>query len=439
MQTPEQKANLASVGQGLNSVGALDFVAAWYLKAGQLLEQHPNTRVAFVSTNSITQGEQVAILWAELVNRYDLDILFAHRTFKWNNEARGNAAVYCIIVGLARQGAPGARQLFDYATPTAAPQRRQVAHINPYLIDAPTVFIPNRSRPLSPNVPPMIWGNKPSDGGHLILSAEERAELLAAEPGAAPWIRQYAGGDDLINNKVRYCLWLRDISPSELRALPGVLARVEAVRQMRATSKAPSTQKKAATPTLFVQIAQPDSDYLAIPEVSSERRRYIPVAFLSKEIIASNTVQLVPNATPYFFGMLTSEMHMTWMRQICGRLKSDFRYSNSLVYNNYPFPLSPTPAQTAAVEAAAEAVLAARARFPQESLAALYDPRLMPPALAQAHAALDRAVDKCYRPAPFATELSRLEHLFGLYQQLSAPLLEAGPAKKRRQPPGGRP
>ena len=417
LQTAEQKADLASVGQGLRSVGALDFVAAWYLKAGQLLQSFPSVRVAFVSTNSIVQGEQVAILWGELVNRYDLDILFAHRSFKWNNEARGNAAVFCVIVGLARRGGSGLRPLFDYPTPNALPQRREVGHINPYLVDAPTVFIPNRTRPLSPGVPPMIWGNKPSDGGHLILSEAERSELLAFEPGSAPWVRRYVGGDDLINNKVRYCLWLPGISPGELRSMPRLMARVEAVRQMRASSKAPSTQKKAATPTLFVQISQPETDYLAIPEVSSERRRYIPVAFLSKEIIASNTVQLVPNATPYFFGMLMSEMHMAWMRQVCGRLKSDFRYSNSLVYNNFPFPPAPTSNQVGAVEAAAQAVLVARAQYPDETLAVLYDPRLMPPNLAQAHAALDRAVDRCYRPQPFANELARVEFLFGLYQQ----------------------
>jgi len=322
--------------------------------------------------------------------------------------------------------------LFDYDKPSAEPFRRVVSHINPYLVDAPTVFVGNRSKPLSPDVPPMLWGNKPSDGGNLILSVEEKEALVAAEPEAANWLRRYVGGDDLINNKERYCLWLPGIGPSQLRAMPQVLARVEEVRKMRQASKAPSTQKKAATPTLFVQISQPDTDYLAVPEVSSERRRYIPIAFLGKEIIASNKIQMVPDATPYLFGLLTSEMHMTWMRYTCGRLKSDFSYSNSLVYNNYPFPPTPTEAQQQAVAAAAEAVLAARAAFPGESLAALYDPTTMPPALARAHAALDRAVDRCYRPQPFATELARLEFLFGLYQQLSAPVLGAAPKAKAK-------
>jgi hypothetical protein len=429
MQTTAQKADVAAAGQGLGSVGALDFVAGWYLKAAQYLQNTP-AQVAFVSTNSIMQGEQVAILWGELVNRYGLDILFAHRTFKWSNEARSNAAVYCIIVGLARSGTSGPRQLFDYDKPTAEPLRRIVSHINPYLVDAPTVFVANRSKPLSPNIPPMLWGNKPSDGGNLILSAEEKKALVDAEPEAAQWLRRYVGGDDLINKKERYCLWLPGISPSQLRAMPQVLARVEEVRKMRASSKAPSTQKKAATPTLFVQISQSNTDYLAVPEVSSERRQYIPVAFLDKEVIASNTVQMVPNATPYLFGLITSAMHMTWMRQVCGRLKSDFRYSNSLVYNNFPFPPAPTEGQQHVVAAAAEAVLAARASFPTESLAALYDPGTMPPALARAHQALDRAVDRCYRPQPFATELARLEFLFGLYQQLSVPVL--GTPKKAR-------
>ncbi|NVO84036.1 class I SAM-dependent DNA methyltransferase, partial [Hymenobacter terrestris] len=348
MQTTEQKAAVAAVGNNLKAVGALDFVAAWYLKAAQYTQQHP-AQVAFVSTNSIVQGEQVAILWGEMVNRYNVDILFAHRTFKWSNEARGNAAVFCVIIGFAQAGKSGPRLLFDYEKPTAEPLRRVVSHINPYLVDAPTVFVGNRTRPLSPDVPPMVWGNKPTDGGNLIMLPEEKAELLAAEPGAAPWVRRYVGGDDLINNKERYCLWLKDISPGQLRALPQVLARVEAVRQTRLASKAPSTRKKADSPTLFVQIAQPATDYLAVPEVSSERRKYIPIAFLPKETIASNTIQVVPNATPYLFGLLTSDMHMAWMRQVCGRLKSDFRYSNSLVYNNFPFPPNPTAGQRAAV------------------------------------------------------------------------------------------
>ena len=427
--TAEQRTDLLAVaGSRTKGLGVLDFVGAWYLKAGQYLQQHSDTQAAFVSTNSITQGEQVALLWGEMLNHYRVHIQFAHRTFKWSNEARGNAGVYCVIIGFSKSE-DGPRTLFDYITPTADPHKLVVKNINPYLVDAPTVIVASRTEPISPR-PAMRWGSQPRDGGNFIMTAEERDELIAAEPGAAKWVRPYMGGQELISGVTRYCLWLLDITPSELRSLPRVWARVKGVQKMREESKAVSTQRLAAEPTRFAQIAQPDTDYLAVPEVSSERRRYIPIAFLGKEVIASNKLQLVPNATPYLFGLLTSEMHMTWMRYTCGRLESRFSYSNSLVYNNYPFPPAPTQAQQQAVAVAAEAVLAARASFPTESLASLYDPGTMPAALARAHQALDRAVDRCYRPQPFATELARLEFLFGLYQQLSTPVLSA-PKKAR--------
>ncbi len=432
MQTAAQKADVAAVGQGLGSVGALDFVAGWYLKAGQYLEQFP-AQVAFVSTNSIVQGEQVAILWAELINRYKLDILFAHRTFKWSNEARGNAAVFCIIVGMARAGTTGPRVLFDYDKPTAEPFRRVVSHINPYLVDAPTVFVGNRSKPLSSDVPPMLWGNKPTDGGFLILSTDEKNELINSEPSALDFVRPYVGAHDFLNGEERWCLWLVNVTPSLLKSMPNVLRRIEGVRLMRSASKKAATVKLAQYSQLFAEIRQPDSSYLLVPLHTSENRKYIPLGFLTPNVIVSNSCSIVPDATPYLFGVLTSEMHMAWMRQICGRIKSDFRYSGTLVYNNYPFPPAPTDAQRQAVTDAAEAVLAARAAFPGESLAALYDPTTMPPALARAHATLDRAVDRCYRPQPFATELARLEFLFGLYQQLSAPVLGAAPKAKARR------
>ena len=429
MDAEQRNSLLAAADPKAKGLGVLDFVGAWYLKAGQYLQQFPDTEAAFVSTNSITQGEQVALLWGEMINRYNIHIRFAHRTFKWNNEARGNAAVYCVIVGFGLKS--GTCELFDYATPTAEPHRLTVRNINPYLVDAPTVLVSTRTQPLTAGVPPMLFGSMPRDGGNLIMTQEERDEFLQAEPNAAAWVRPYTGAQEFLNGYTRYCLWLNKIGPSELRELPLTLAKVEAVRTFRQNSKAASTRKFAATPTLFCQIAQPDTDYLLVPGVSSENRRYIPIGFMPKEVIASNLVNIIPNATPYLFGILTSEMHMAWMRQVCGRLKSDFRYSATLVYNNFPFPPNPTEGQRAAVAAAAEAVLAARAQFPAESLAALYDPTTMPPALARAHATLDRAVDRCYRPAAFATELTRLEFLFGLYQQLSAPVL--GPVKKGRQ------
>lgn len=431
MTEQQRRELLAVAGPQLRGAGVLDYVAAWYLKGAQLVEQFPEVRVGFVSTNSITQGEQVGILWGEVLRR-GCHIQFAHRTFRWSNEARGNAAVYCVIVGFGAEKFPTPR-LFDYASPTATPQEIPARVINPYLVDGPEVLLQKRSRPLSAGVPEMIFGSMPNDGGYLILSEEDKAELLSTEPGAARFMRPYTGAQEFINGYTRHCLWLIDAAPSDLIKLPQVLARVQAVQKMRQASSRKTTQELATTPTLFGEIRQPNSDYLLVPRVSSERRRFIPIGFMSKEVVGNDQVMLVPNATPYLFGILTSEMHMAWMRQVCGRLKSDFRYSGTLVYNTFPFPQFPTPSQTASVEAAAEAVLAARAQFPGESLAALYDPRLMPPALAHAHAQLDRAVDRCYRPQPFATELARLEHLFSLYQQLSAPVLgKEANAKKRR-------
>ncbi|WP_251047013.1 class I SAM-dependent DNA methyltransferase [Hymenobacter sp. ISL-91] len=433
LMTAAQRDNLLAVaGPKLKGAGVLDFVSAWYLKGAQYAQQNPATRVAFVSTNSVTQGEQVGLLWGDILNRYGCHIQFAHRTFRWSNEARGNAAVYCIIVGYGIDKLPNPR-LFDYATPNSAPQEIPARSINPYLVDGPEVLVVKRSKPLS-MVPVMRFGSMPIDGGNLLMLEDEKDALIDAEPEAARFIRRFVGAEEFINQKSRYCLWMLGITPSELKSLPRIMERIEGVRKARLESVRPATQQLAVTPTLFGFISQPDTDYLLVPGVSSENRRYIPIGFMSKEVVASNLVNTIPNATPYLFGILTSEMHMAWMRQVCGRLKSDFRYSGTLVYNNYPFPPNPTEGQRAAVAAAAEAVLAARALFPTESLAALYDPSTMPPALARAHATLDRAVDRCYRPAAFATELARLEFLFGLYQQLSAPVL--GAAKKGRQAKG---
>ncbi len=414
---------LAVAGPALKGAGVLDFVAAWYLKGGQYVQQHPATRVAFVSTNSVTQGEQVGLLWGEILRGARCHIQFAHRTFRWSNEARGNAAVYCVIIGYGAEKLPNPR-LFDYATPRSAPQEIPAKAINPYLVDGPEVVVTKRSNPLSAGVPDINFGNMPLDGGNLLLSDEEKETLVAAEPAAAPFIKRFMGAQEFLHSIPRWCLWLEDIAPSTLKALPLVLERVQKVKAFREASIAPSTQKFAATPSLFRDRKLP-ATYLAIPKVSSENRRYIPIGFMTANVVPSDLLFTVPNATPYLFGMLSSDMHMAWVRQVCGRMKSDFRYSKDIVYNNYPFPPAPTEAQRQAVAAAAEGVLAARASFGGEPLAALYDPGTMPPALARAHQALDRAVDRCYRSQPFATELARLEFLFGLYQQLSAPVLGA--------------
>ena len=427
----QQRIEMAAVFKGVPSYGLLDYVSAWYMKAAQYVKGTA-VKVAFVSTNSITQGEQVGVLWSELLARQKMIIQFAHRTFKWSNEARGNAGVHCVIIGFGEQN-PTQKIIFDYPTPQSVPHAVLAKHINAYLVDAPDVFLSNRSQPISP-VPKIGIGNKPIDGGHYLFTPEEKEVFVAKEPQAAKWFRRWLGADEFINNVERWCLWLGDCPPSELRQMPEALKRVEAVRASRLASKSAPTQKLAATPTRFHVEFIPTESFMVIPEVSSERRMYIPMGFLAPENLASNKLRLIPAATSYLFGVLTSAMHMAWMRLVAGRLESRYSYSVGIVYNNFPFPPAPSPKQTAAVEAAAQAVLAARAGFPTESLATLYDPLTMPPALVRAHAALDRAVDQCYRPTAFATELARLEFLFAAYRTLQAPLLPP-PAKTRKGAP----
>ena len=422
-QNAAQKEDMVAVFFKVNGAGVLDYVSAWYLKAAQLI-QGTTTKVAFVSTNSIAQGEQVGLLWGLLFAQYHIKIHFAHRTFKWNNEAKGNAAVHVVIIGFANFDVADKR-IYEYESIGGEPHELRVSNINPYLVDGRDIVLHNRSQPLSA-VPQMIWGNKPTDGGNLLFdSSVEKDAFLVKEPNAERWIRPFISGEDFIKGRFRYCLWLKNIAPNELSALPEVKKRVEEVRKMRLASKAEATRRKAGTPTIFAQIAQPDSDYLAIPEVSSERRMYIPVAFVASDVIASNKIQMVPDATLWHFGIITSMMHMTWMKYTCGRMKSDYSYSNTVVYNNFCWPQTPTEKQVKAVESAAQRVLDVRASFVGSSLADLYDPLTMPPALIKAHQDLDRAVDLCYRPQAFPNEARRIEYLFDLYEQYTAPLMAA--------------
>jgi hypothetical protein len=416
-QSASQKADQALVLAEIPARGVLDFVTNWYVKAAAFMHANPRIEAALVSTNSITQGEQAGIFWPFLLAQ-GVRINFAHRTFQWNSEARGKAAVHCVIVGFALFDRPE-KWLYEYEDIRGNAQSTKAGNINPYLVDAPDLVVGNRNTPLCA-VPQMRWGNKPTDGGHLILSPEEKQELLALEPGAEKFVRRYMSGGDFLNGVERYCLWLVDAQPQELRALPRVMARVEAVRQSRLASKAASTRNYATHPTLFRQIAQPESDYLAIPEVSSERRRYLPMAYLPKEVICSNKIQFVPNATLLHFGVLQSTMHMAWMRTVCGRLKSDYSYSNTIVYNSFPWPEDPSDQQREAIETAARAVLDARGQFPGATLADLYDPLAMPPLLLRAHQALDRAVDAAYGRRDFASEAERVAFLFDLYQRCTA-------------------
>ena len=413
----------------MKGIGVLDYVSAWYVKAAKFLQLgEPKIKCAYVSTSSISQGEQIGILWNLLFEKFKIKIHFAHRTFKWGNEAKGNAAVHVVIIGFSNYDI-SEKRLFEYDDIKGEAHEIKCKNINSYLVDGPDIIITNRSEPIN-NVPRMIWGNKPTDGGHFLFEDEiQKNDFIQKEEKAAHWVRPYMSGDDFIQGKFRYCLWLKGIEPSQLSQLPEIKKRIEAVRKFRLESKAELTRKKADTPTLFVQISQPESSYLAVPEVSSERRKYIPVGFINQNVIASNTIQLVPNASLFHFGILTSLMHNIWMRYICGRLESRFRYSNSIVYNNFPWPINITEKQIKTIEEKAQKVLDARAEFSNNSLADLYDPLTMPPALVKAHNELDKAVDLAYRPQPFTSEAKRLEFLFELYEKYTADLFSQEKSK----------
>ena len=402
----EQKDDLMAVFTGCKNAGDLDFVSAWYKRAVEYM-QGTSTRAALVSTNSITQGQQVALLWRPLAEM-GCHIDFAHRTFKWANEARNTAAVHCVIVGFSCGEEAPHKMLVDEQG-----EARSVAHINGYLVDAPDVFIDNRSKPLC-DVPEMGIGNKPIDGGNYLFTDEEKAEFLAMEPAAAPYFHPWMGAEEFINGKRRHCLWLGDCSPAELRRMPLCLKRVEAVRQVRLNSKSAPTRAIADKPTRFHVENMPKGTYIAIPEVSSERRPIIPIGFMGPEVLCSNKLRLIPGATLYHFGVLTSHMHMAWTNAVCGRLKSDYQYSNKVVYNTFPWP-TPSEEQKGQIEACAQAVLDARALYPDCSLADLYDPLTMPAELRKAHRELDVAVERAYG-RKFESDAERVAHLFELYR-----------------------
>jgi hypothetical protein len=422
-QKPEQKADMNLVFSSLSNSNVLDYVTAWYAKASQYI-QNTRIKVAFVSTNSITQGEQIGVLWSYLFNNFDIKIHFAHRTFAWRNEARGNAAVFCVIIGFASFDVTNKR-IFEYEIVSSEPHELSAKNVNLYLIDASDLVILSRTSPIC-DVEEIVFGNMPNDGGHLLLNEEERIDLLAREPNAEKFIRKFYGSEEYINNKLRYCLWLKDASPSELRNLPLVLERVELVRKHRSASTRDATRRLANYPTLF-------GDYILIPSVSSERRKFIPMGFLPKEVIASNLCLMIPNATIYHFGVLTSTMHMAWTRQVCGRLEGRYRYSNKIVYNNFPWPENPTEKQIKAIETAAQRVLDARLEFPNSSLADLYDPLTMPPVLVKAHNELDKCVDLAYRPQAFTSEANRMVFLFELYEKYTANLFTKAKPKRTKK------
>lgn len=373
--------------------------------------QGTNIRTAFVSTNSITQGEQVAGVWKPLYDRFGIHIDFAHRTFRWDSEASLKAHVHCVIVGFSVAPNGQERRLF------ASERMQVVENINTYLIDAPNVFIETRNKPLC-NVPVMTTGNRPADGGHLIIEDADYAEFIKKEPGVIPYIKRLIGAVEFINNKKRWCLWLVGITPAELRKMPLVLQRVEACKIDRENAPDAGRRKLAERPTQFREINNPDT-FIVVPAVSSERRRYVPMGFLDKETIATNLVITIPDADLYHFGVLTSNVHMAWMRAVCGRLKSDYRYSKDVVYNNFPWP-TPTDAQKEKIEQTAQAILDARALYPDSSLADLYDETTMPPELRKAHQMNDKAVMLAYGfSVKDMTESKCVAELMRMYQVLA--------------------
>jgi hypothetical protein len=436
-QSKSQKVDLAAVMQGIPSAGVLDFVCGWYILAARYLKE-TSSRAAFVSTNSITQGEHVAVLWGEM-QRLGMHIHFAHRTFQWSNEAKDNAAVHCVIVGFSNEN-QAVKTIYEYEDIKGLPLAVSAKNINPYLVDAPTVFLEKQRAPLFTSAQ-MTRGSSPVDGGNFLMSDSEKESLLVIEPKAAKWIRPYLMGDEFINNIGRWCLWLVNIPPAELRAMPHVVKRVEGVRAMREASTRSATVALASTPTLFGEIRQPKSNrYLAIPKVSSERRQFIPIGYLNNEVICGDKIFFVDDASLFTFGALTSTMHNAWMRQACGRLGGSYSYSNTIVYNNFPWPGLAGEALSDkhrnAIEQAAQCVLDARAQFPSSSLADLYDPLTMPPALLKAHQKLDTAVDAAYQPSggkkTYATDAERVAFLFDLYQRITS-LLPAIAVKKTRK------
>ncbi len=451
-QSAAQKADVEPLFKPMKGGGVLDFVAAWYVKAANYIKV-PRAgiepiRCAFVSTNSITQGEQVGILWSWLLAQ-GIHIHFAHRTFSWTNEAKGKAAVHCVIIGFGLENRPN-KVIYEYADIKGEPHAVPANNISPYLVDTPNCVIESRRTTIS-QAPEMIKGNEATDDGNLILNDTQLESLLAVEPNAKKWIRKFLGGENFLNDGNRWCLWLKDIDPQELRSMPSVMEKIEAVRKFRSASPKTATVEKARQPWLFGEIRQPiNSNVIVVPKVSSERREYLPIGFEPASTILNNTLQFIPNGSLFHFGVLQSQMHAAWMRATCGRLESRYQYSINIVYNNFPWPdlqknmknqaVSGVNSAYTAIENAAKAVLDERAKFQAgdkpASLADLYDPLTMPPALLKAHQKLDTAVDKAYEASggkkSYKSDAERVAFLFELYQKLTSLLpVEAGKAKRR--------
>ncbi len=418
MMSQGQKDDLLTIfGKQWKNIGNIDYVAGWYLKAAQMMAINPAIKAALVSTNSITQGEQVATIWQPLFERFGIHIDFAYRTFRWDSEADIKAHVHCVIIGFSIPSSvsPG----FDSGKRIYISDLQSIpaTNINAYLMDAPDVWIDSRTKPLC-DIPSIGIGNKPIDGGFYLFTEPEKDEFIAQEPKSAPYFRRWYGSEEFINNKKRFCLWLGDCSPAELRAMPKCYERVMNVREYRLKSPSAGTVKLADKPTRFHVENMPDGNYIILPKVSSEKRRYVPMGFMTPDAFSSDLVFIIPNASLFHLGVLTSNVHMAWMRVVCGRLKSDYRYSKDIVYNNFPWP-TPTDEQRARIEATAQAILDARAKYPDSSLADLYDEVAMPPELRRAHQDNDRAVMAAYGFSTKMTESECVAELFKMYQELT--------------------
>lgn len=409
-QSREQKSDLVSVWKNAKGTGNLDYVTGWYKKAAEVV-QSSRIQVAFVSTNSITQGEQVPIFWRQMLDM-GIHIDFAYRTFRWDSEASIKAHVHCVIIGFSVLPEKKKRRLYT------TENYQEVNNINPYLIDAPSVLIEGRSRSIC-NALPILYGSMPIDDGHLILGQEDVDKLLSENPNNQRFIKKYVGGAELIQGKKRWCLWLKGATPKELQSSSIIMERIKATAEFRKSSKRPQTLELANTPALFGEIRQPDTEMLAIPKVSSENRRYIPISYISPDIIVNGSALIIPNASLYHFGVLISNVHNAWMRVVAGRMKSDYQYSNKIVYNNFPWP-TPTEEQKAKIERTAQAILDARALYPDSSLADLYDEVTMPPELRKAHQENDKAVMRAYGfDIKTTTETSCVAELMRRYQELT--------------------
>ena len=415
LQSKEQKKDILSIyvdekGKPYKTAGKIDYVAGWYFKAAQFM-QGTTIRTAFVSTNSITQGEQVAGVWKPLYDRFGIHIDFAHRTFRWDSEANKKAHVHCVIVGFSIAPNPAKRRIY------VDKRFKEAENINAYLVEAPDIFIESRTKPIC-DCRKMTSGNRPADGGHLIIEDSEYQDFIKEEPKAIPYIKRLSGATEFLNNKKRWCLWLVGVSPAELRKMPKVLERIEACKKDRLKG-AEDRRKLAETPALFRETKNPNTA-IVVPRHSSENRRYIPFGFIDKDMILTDAAMCIPDGNVYEFGILESNIHMAWMRTVCGRIKSDYRYSKDIVYNNFPWP-EPTNQQRQKIEQTAQAILDARALYPDSSLADLYDELTMPPELRKAHRLNDMAVMEAYGFAkgsePYRNEAACVAELMKLYQK----------------------